>query len=52
MEPCEGVDEEAWAPCEQADCKPHLLEVGVEVEKLAGGMKAEALSYDTQGWIS
>ena len=30
---------------------PHLLEVGVEVEKAEGGMKAEALAPHTQGWV-
>ena len=33
-------------------CEPHLLEVGVEVEKAKGGMRVEALAPHIQGWVS
>ena len=35
----------------QADRRPHLLKMGVEVEKPAAEMMAEAPSYDIQGWV-
>ena len=52
MEPCEGVDEEAWAPCEPGLSLASPPRGGVKVEKPAAGMTAEAPSYDTQGWVS
>ena len=33
-------------------CGSHLLEIGVEVEKAKGEIRAEALALHTQGWVS
>ena len=55
MEPCDQVDKETWVPYEPSwlgvrECvEPSIGEVGVEVEKAIGGMKAKALTPHDQG---